>query len=151
MIKTMMMLMVLWGFTGLTLAATWDARTTRTNTAVTDSDIQQALSAGISPAFTAAFPMRHFGIHVVVDRHVSDRFKGEAVYLSLGLCPRLSNGDYRLSLGSYTDLLFLPPNTPPDRQRQEVIKMLQVMVAGFSSSMVQNRDRFVTFPALRNR
>lgn len=48
----LMLLMIQWGFTGLTLAATWNARTTRTNTAVTDTDIQQALSSGISPAFT---------------------------------------------------------------------------------------------------
>ena len=59
----MLILIVLQGLTGLALAATWDARTTRTNTAVTDTDIQQALSAGINPAFTAAFPMKDFGIH----------------------------------------------------------------------------------------
>lgn len=147
--KRLMVLIIFWGFTGLAVAATWDARTTRTNTAVTDADIQQALSSGISPAFTETFPMKDFGIHVLVDRHVSDRFNGEAVYLSLGLCSRLPNGDYRLSVGSYTDLLFLPPNTPPDIQRQEVVKMLQVMVAGFSSGMVQNRSHFVTSPASR--
>jgi hypothetical protein len=149
MIKKMMLLMILWGFTGLAMAATWDARTTRTNTAVTDADIQQAIASGISPAFTEAFPMKDFGIHVLVDRHVSDRFNGEAIYLSLGLCSRLPNGDYRLSVGSYTDLLFLPPNTPPDIQRQEVVKMLQVLVTGFSSGMVQNRSHFVTAPPPR--
>jgi hypothetical protein len=149
--RKIMVLLIFWGCTGLSIAATWDARTTRTNTAVTDADIQQALSAGLSPAFTEAFPIKDFGIHVLVDRHVSDRFNGEAVYLSLGLCPRLPNGDYRLSLGSYTDLLFLPPNTPPDIQRQEVTKMLQVMMAGFSSGMVQNRSRFITTPAPKKR
>jgi hypothetical protein len=146
-----MMLMVLWAITGIAWAANWDARTTRTNTAVTDADIQQALSSGISPAFAEVFPVKAFGIHVLVDRHVSDRFNGEAVYLSLGLCPRLPNGEYRLSVGSYTDLLFLPPNTPPETQRQEVAKMLQVMVAGFSSGMVQNKSRFVESPSPKKR
>ena len=151
MIKKMMLLMILWGFTGLAMAATWDARTTRTNTAVTDADIQQAIASGISPAFTEAFPMKDFGIHVLVDRHVSDRFNGEAIYLSLGLCSRLPNGDYRLSVGSYTDLLFLPPNTSPDIQRQEVVKMLKVMLTGFSSGMIQNKSRFVNTPTQTQR
>ncbi|MEY4685773.1 MAG: hypothetical protein RLZ25_2232 [Pseudomonadota bacterium] len=149
--KSVMVILLLWGFSGLAAAAGWDARTTRTNTAVTDADIQQAVSSGINTAFTEAFPIKAFGIHVLIDRHVSDRFNGEAIYLSLGLCPRLPNGDYALSVGSYTDLLFLPPNTPPDIQRKEVIKMLQVMVAGFSSGMVQNRSRFVAVPSVKKR
>lgn len=147
--KIVLFCITLWGSTGGALAAGWDARTTRTNTAVTDADIQQALSSGISTAFTESFPVKDFGIHVLIDRHISDRFNGEAVYLSLGLCSRLSNGDYRLAAGSYSDLLFLPPNTTPDIQRQEVVKMLQSMGAGFSSSMVQNRGRFIATPVTR--
>lgn len=56
---------------GLTAAnsAAWYAHTTLTNTAVTSVDVQQALNAGLTPAFIQTFPVSNFGIHVPVDRH----------------------------------------------------------------------------------
>ncbi len=68
--------------------ADWDARTTRINTAVTDADIQMALTQGIDPEFVRLFPIRQYGIHVLVDRHTPAQFGKEIVYLSLGLCHR---------------------------------------------------------------
>ena len=127
-------------------ASDWDARTTRTNTAVTDEDIRQSLTNGITTDFAKAFPSKSFGIHVVVDRHVSDRFNGEGIYLSLGLCRRLSDGQYQLALGSLSELIFLPPGTPSDAQRREVVQMLQRMASDFSRGMIQNRSRFSVAP-----
>lgn len=120
-------------------AAGWDARTTRTNTAVTDQDIQSALSQAITPAFAQAFPAQKFGIHVLVDRHVNPALTGELVYLSLGLCHRVAGGEYLLAAGRLSDVLVLPQNTAPNQQRQAVVQKLGTMAAGFSRLMVQNQ------------
>ena len=142
---TLMLLM------NLVWASDWDARTTRTNTAVTDEDIRQSLTNGITPAFAESYPSKNFGIHVLVDRHVSDRFNGEAVYLSLGLCRRQADGQYQLALGSLSDLVFLPPGAPSDLQRREVSEKLKRMASDFSQGMVQNRSRFASQPTARKR
>ena len=121
-------------------AAEWDARTTRTNTAVTDADIQMALSQGINPEFVRVFPIRQYGIHVLVDRHTSAQFWTEIVYFSLGLCRRQPDGTYELAEGSYSDLVLLPLNTPPDKQRQAVGQKLTAMAAAFTQGMVQHKQ-----------
>jgi hypothetical protein len=121
-------------------AADWDAQTTRTNTAVTDSDIQSALRRGISPAFVAAFPSRNYGIHVLVDRLVARDVNAEVTYLSLGICKRQAGGDYSLPLGRYSDLVTQPAGTAPDLQRQAVSQKLAAMAAAFSQGMVQQQS-----------
>jgi len=120
-------------------AADWDARTTRTNTAVTDGDIQMALTQGINPEFARTFPIRQYGIHVLVDRHTPAQLGTEIVYLSVGLCLRLPDGTYELAEGRYSDLVLLPTNTPPDVQRQAVGQKLAAMAAAFSQGMVQQK------------
>ncbi len=139
--KLLLVFLMLVGLSTTGWSSTWDAQTTRTNTAITDEDIRKALS-GISIAFTEAYPSQNFGIHVLVDRHVSDRFNGEAVYLSLGLCRKLPDGRYLLTLGSLSDLIFLPPGTSTEIQRHEVSQKLERMASDFSRSMVENRSRF---------
>ena len=119
--------------------ADWDARTTRINTAVTDADIQMALTQGIDPEFVRLFPIRQYGIHVLVDRHTPAQFGNEIVYLSLGLCHRQPNGTYELAEGRYSDLVLLPLNTPPDVQRQAVGQKLAAIAAAFSQGMVQQK------------
>jgi hypothetical protein len=120
-------------------AAGWDARTTRTNTAVTDQDIQSALNQAITPVFTQAFPDQKFGIHVLIDRHVSPALTGELVYLSLGLCHRVAGGEYLLAAGRLSDVVVLPQNTAAHQQRQAVVQKLGTMAAEFSRLMVQNK------------
>ena len=121
-------------------AAEWDARTTRTNTAVTDADIQMALSQGINPEFVRVFPMRQYGIHVLVDRHTPAQLGTEIVYLSLGLCRRQPDGTYELAEGRYSDLVLLPLGTPLDMQRKAVGQRLVEMAAAFTQTMVQHKQ-----------
>lgn len=117
-------------------AAEWDARTTSTNTAVTDGDIQTALTQGVNTKFVRTFPMRQYGIHVLVDRLTPAELGTEIVYVSLGLCHRQPDGSYELAEGRYSDLVVLPMNTSPDMQRQAVGQKLAAMAAEFSQGMV---------------
>lgn len=120
-------------------AASWDARTTRTNTTVTDSDIQAALSRGITPAFVAAFPNQSFGIYVLVDRHVAREINADITYLSLGICKRLPGNEYSLPMGQYSDMVTVPSGTPNDQQRQLVLEKLAVAASTFSQGMMQSK------------
>ena len=122
-------------------AAEWDARTTRTNTAVSDPDIQFALTAGMTKEFVQLYPISQFGIHVLVDRHLLPPPGSEMVYLSLGLCRRLPDGRYELAHAHYSDVVVLPPGTPPALQRQAVQQKLTQMAGGFSQGMVQRVSR----------
>ena len=140
MYKTILPIILLSVFLVPARAADWDARTTRTNTAVTDADIQMALSQGINPEFVRVFPIRQYGIHVLVDRHMPAQLGTEIVYLSLGLCRRQPDGTYELAEGSYSDLVLLPLNTPPDKQRQAVGQKLTAMAAAFTQGMVQHKQ-----------
>jgi hypothetical protein len=127
---------------GLAMAAAtgWDARTTVTNTAVTGADIQQALNAGLTPAFTQAFPVSNFGLHVQVDRHQMKNLAQDLVYVGLGLSSRLPNGDYRLAEGYLTDIVMLPQGASNAQQRQLVGQRLQGMAGDFSQLMVQHKS-----------
>ena len=118
-------------------AAGWDARTTLTNTAATGADVQQALNAGISPAFMQTFPVSNFGIHVQVDRHQVPGLPQDLVYLGLGLSTRYPNGDYHLAEGYLTDVVLLPKGANNNEQRQRVGQRLQAMAGDFSRLMVQ--------------
>ena len=95
----MIRILMLFGFlgTGLATAAAtgWDARTTLTNTAVSGADVQQALNAGISPAFMQTFPVSQFGIHVQVGRHKDQSITRDFGYAEVELSSRLLNGNYR--------------------------------------------------------
>ncbi len=122
-------------------AADWDARTTRTNTAITDPDIQTALTQGVTKEFVQTYPIKQYGIHVLVDRHLLPPPGPEMVYLSLGLSRRLPDGGYQLPHASYSEVLLLPPGSPPKAQRQAVQEKLTQMAAAFSQGMVQNASR----------
>ena len=136
-----LMLAGLFGFGLATAAATgWDARTTLTNTAVTGADVQQALNAGLTPAFTQAFPVSNFGLHVQVDRHQMKNLAQDLVYVGLGLSTRLPNGDYRLAEGYLSDIVMLPKGASYAQQRQLVGQRLQVMAGEFSRLMVQHKS-----------
>ena len=139
MYKYILPILLLFVFLAPAQAADWDARTTRTNTAVTDADIQTALTQGINPEFVRVFPMRQYGIHVLVDRHTPAQLGTEIVYLSLGLCRRLPDGTYELAEGRYSDLVLLPVNTSPEKQRQAVGQKLTAMAAAFTQGMVQQK------------
>jgi hypothetical protein len=119
-------------------AADWDARTTRTNTTVTDPDIQMALSQGITPAFVTTFPIKQYGIHALVDRHVVPEPGPEIIYVSLGLCRRLPDGRYELAHARYSDVILLQPRTPAEAQREAVSQKLAAMATAFSGGMVQS-------------
>lgn len=137
MFQTILPILLLSAFLSSAQAADWDARTTLTNTAVTDADIQMALSQGITTEFVRTFPLRQYGIHVLVDRHTPAQLGAEIVYLSVGLCQRRTDGSYELAEGRYSDLVLLPQDTPPDTQRQAVQQKLMAMAAAFSQGMVQ--------------
>ncbi len=126
--------------TPMVSATEWDARTTLTNTAVTGPDIQQALNAGLTPAFTQAFPVSDFGVHVQVDRHQMKSLPQDLVYVGLGLSTRLPDGDYRLAEGYLTDIVLLPQGASDNQQRQLVGQRLQGMAADFSRLMVQYKS-----------
>lgn len=126
--------------TPMVWATGWDARTTLTNTAVTGADIQQALNGGLTPAFTQAFPVSNFGLHVQVDRHQMKNLPQDLVYVGLGLSTRLPNGDYRLAEGYLTDIVLLPKGANDNQQRQLVGQRLQGMAADFSRLMVQYKS-----------
>lgn len=122
-------------------AADWDARTTRTNTAVTDPDIQMALTQGVTQEFVRTYPIKQYGVHVLVDRHLLPPPGPEMVYVSLGLCRRLPDGRYELAHARYSDVVLLPPGTPPEAQRQAVQQKLAQMAGAFSQGMVQSVSR----------
>ena len=126
--------------TPMVWATGWDARTTLTNTAVTGADIQQALNGGLTPAFTQAFPVSNFGLHVQVDRHQMKNLPQDLVYVGLGLSTRLPNGDYRLAEGYLTDVVLLPKGATDNQQRQLVGQRLQGMAADFSRLMLQYKS-----------
>jgi hypothetical protein len=134
-------ILVLWGV-GLTAASSagWDARTTLTNTAVTGADVQQALYAGLTPAFMQTFPVSNFGIHVQVDRHQVKGVAQDLVYVGLGLSTRYPNGDYRLAEGYLTDVVLLPKGVSNHEQIQRVGQRLQAMAGDFSRLMVQYKS-----------
>ena len=140
----MMRILMMVGLFSMGLAAVaatgWDARTTLTNTAVTGADIQQALNAGLTPAFIQAFPVSNFGLHVQVDRHQMTHLAQDLVYVGLGLSTRLPNGDYRLAEGYLTDIVLLPKGASNTQQRQLVGQRLQGMAGDFSRLMVQYRS-----------
>jgi hypothetical protein len=131
-------LLLLTAMIGTAVAADWDARTTRTNTAVTDPDIQTALSQGIMPAFVKTFPIKQYGIHALIDRLVVPEPGPEVIYLSLGLCRRLADGRYELAHARYSDVILLQPRTPLEMQRDAVRQKLAAMAAAFSGGMVQS-------------
>jgi hypothetical protein len=121
-------------------AVGWDARTTRTNTAVSDGDIQQALNNGLTPAFTQAFPDSQFGIHVMVDRHQKSEFPQDLVYLGLGLSKRLPDGGYTLAQGYVTDILALPKGATDSQQRLSVTQRLRELASHFSQMMLRYKS-----------
>jgi len=138
---------MLWGVCLTAASSTgWDARTTLTNTAVTGADVQQALNAGITPAFMQTFPVSNFGIHVQVDRHQVKGLAQDLVYLGLGLSTRYPNGDYRLAEGYLTDVVLLPKGVSNNEQIQRVGQRLQVMAGDFSRLMVQYKSGTTVTP-----
>ena len=147
MFSAFVRILVLWDV-GLTAAisAGWDARTTLTNTAVTGADVQQALNAGITPAFMQTFPVSNFGIHVQVDRHQVKGLAQDLVYVGLGLSTRYPNGDYRLAEGYLTDVVLLPKGVSNHEQVQRVGQRLQAMAGDFSRLMVQYKSGATVAP-----
>ena len=141
MLRSFVPVLVLWGV-GLTTASSagCDARTTLTNTAVTGADVQQALNAGLTPAFMQTFPVSNFGIHVQVDRHQVKGLAHDLVYVGLGLSTRYPNGDYRLAEGYPTDVVLLPKGVSNHEQIQRVGQRLQAMAGDFSRLMVQYKS-----------
>jgi hypothetical protein len=120
-------------------AGGWDAQTTRTNTAVTDSDIQAALSQGITPAFVSSFPSNAYGIHVLVDRLMARDLNAEVTYISMGICRKRAGGEYSLAIARYTDLVTQKMGASPEAQRQAVSQKLVEMASAFSQVTVQNK------------
>lgn len=121
-------------------AADWDARTRRTNTSVQDADIQMALTQGLAPQFGQTFPLRRFGIYVLVDRsHVAEAGR-DLVYISLGLCKRRPDGTYELPTATYSTQLALQ-QTDPDHERQAVTQRLIEQSREFSRLMIENASR----------
>ena len=120
-------------------AQDWDAQTTRTNTAVTDTDIQAALNRGITPAFVKTFPSQSYGIHVLVDRLMAKEINAEVTYLSMGICRRTQGGNYGLPIARYTDLVTQPEGSSPEAQREAVSQKLIEMASSFSAVTLQNK------------
>ncbi len=121
-------------------AADWDARTRRTNTSVQDADIQMALSQGLSPQFGQAFPLRRFGIYVLVDRsHVAEVGR-DLVYISFGLSKRRPDGSYELPTATYSTQLTLS-QPDPSHERQAVTQRLVEQSREFSRLMIENAGR----------
>jgi hypothetical protein len=136
--KTLLTFLLLSLMIGTAHAADWDARTTRTNTVVTDPDIQTALTQGISSAFVKTFPIKQYGIHALIDRLVVPEPGPEVIYLSLGLCRRLPDGRYELAHARYSDVILLQPRTPTAMQRDAIMQKLAAMAAAFAGGMVQS-------------
>jgi len=126
----------------LALAVNWEASITNTNTPVLDSDIQAALTKGISPSFANTFPGRQYGIQVLLDMHVMPQANGDLVYMALGLSRRLQNGALELPVGRFSDVLLLPQGSTPEAQKQAVTEKLTAIAASFSRAMIQNKPAF---------
>lgn len=121
-------------------AADWDARTRRTNTSLQDADIQMALTQGLPPQFGQTFPIRRFGIYVLIDRSHIAEVGREIVYVSLGLSKRRPDGSYELPTATYsTQLLLSQPD--PGHERQAVTQRLIEQSREFSRLMIENAAR----------
>lgn len=123
-------------------AINWEAHITNTNTPVTDTDIQTALSRGMSPNFAATFPGRLYGISVLLDTQTVPQVDGEVVYLALQLSHRLANGALELPVGRYSELLALPQGGAQEARRDAVVQKLSAMAGSFSRAMIQNKPAF---------
>ncbi|MGL5706704.1 MAG: hypothetical protein ACRDDF_00330 [Aeromonas sp.] len=132
---------------GYAIGVGWDARTRVINNYLTDGDIQQVLSQGLTPAFARAFPSNTFGLFVLVDKSQSKELSQQVVYVLLSLCKRRPDGSYELPLATYS--IVIPMNagsvTNGDPERQERMFIAQRMlneVKAFDQVMVKNADKF---------
>lgn len=121
-------------------AADWDARTKRTNTTVQDGDIQMALTQGLPPQFAQTFPIKRFGVYVLVDRSHLPEVGRDIVYISLGLCKRRQDGSYELPAATYsTQMVLQQPD--PNHERQAVTQRLIEQSREFSRLVIENANR----------
>jgi hypothetical protein len=125
-----------------TYATNGEAHITNTNTPVIDSDIQTALSNGISAGFANSFPGRQYGISVLLDTQSLPQLPGELVYMALGLSHRLPNGALELPVGRFSDVLVLTPDSTPEARKEAIIQKLGAVAASFSRAMIQNKTVF---------
>ena len=118
----------------------WDARTRRTNTSIQDSDIQAALSQGLSQQFPRTFPIRNYGIYVLVDRSANVDHGNDVVYVMMGLCKRRGDGSYDLPGATYSTMLVIAPGNRSN-ERNLVRQRLVQQAAEFSKLVVDNAGR----------
>ena len=124
-------------------AVDWAVSITNTNTPVQDSDVQSALSAGMSAAFATTFPGRQYGVSVLLDGQTLPTLNNaDVVYLALGLSHRLQNGALELPVGRLSEMLVLPQGRSPEEQREAVRQKLTAMAGSFSKAMMQNKPAF---------
>ena len=121
-------------------AADWDAQTRRTNTSVQDSDIQAALTRGLPAQFAQTFPVKSYGIYVLIDRANVRDLNHDVVYISLGLCKRRPDGSYDLPSVTYSTTTALPPGNQ-GAEHQAVIEKLTSQASEFAQLTVQNAGR----------
>jgi hypothetical protein len=120
--------------------AQWDARTRRTNTSIQDSDIQAALSQGLSQQFPRTFPIRHYGVYVLVDRTVGVDHRNDIVYVMFGLCKRRGDGSYELPEVTYSTVLLVPAGNRSQELNLTRQRLAQ-QAAEFSKLAVDNASR----------
>lgn len=120
----------------------WEASITNTNTPLLDSDIQAALSKGISPNFANTFPGRQYGISVLLDAHPLPQVNGELVYMALGLSHRLGNGALELPVGRFSDVVILPPGSTAELRKDLITQKLTALASSFAPAMMQNKAAF---------
>lgn len=120
--------------------AQWDARTRRTNTSIQDSDIQTALTQGINQQFPRTFPIRNYGIYVLVDRTVGVERGKDIVYVMMGLCKRRGDGSYELPEVTYSTVLLVPAGNRFQELNLTRQRLAQ-QAAEFSKLAVDNAGR----------
>lgn len=123
-------------------AISWEASITNTNTPLLDSDIQAALSKGISPNFANTFPGRQYGISVLLDTHTLPQLNGDLVYMALGLSHRLTNGALELPVGRFSDVVILPQGSTAEARKDIIAQKLTALAGSFSPAMMQNKAAF---------
>ena len=113
-------------------AINWEATITNTNTPLLDSDIQAALSKGISANFANTFPGLQYGISVRLDTHSVPQLNGDLVYLSLELSHRLTNGALELPVGRYSDAVIIPKDSSIETRKDLIVQKLIALAGSFS-------------------
>jgi len=118
----------------------FNAITRLTQVPITDADVGSALSSGLLKQYDQVFPDKQYGVRVVAFSRGIPAGQ-DAVYLSLGLCRRLPNGDFLAEHATNSTIYVQDSKQSLQQKRARMLAALTRLAREYSEAMLASRQK----------